>query len=201
MCGQTFRAAGTVSKGRMLRWQNHSTVQKKILQHARDHGAVGYTPHRNLDRMRLDWARSPDETSTVMPISRQHVPQGASPSHCYYYASDPRSSEDSTFCVDCAEWERTTEFRRGASTCKTCLRITCAACGSLLRQDKYRREDVYNFLNKKIMLAAENVARKERNTEDRNTRHTKENIAVSVVALDVEYTRARQPFGGPKEGA
>ena len=51
------------------------------------------------------------------------------------------------------------------------------------------------------MLAAEHVARRERNSEDRNTRHTKDNIAVSVVALDVEYTRARQPFGGPKEGA
>ena len=37
--------------------------------------------------------------------------------------------------------------------------------------------------------------------EERNTRHTKENIAVSVVALDVECTRAHQPFGGRKEGA
>ena len=51
------------------------------------------------------------------------------------------------------------------------------------------------------MLAAENVARKEQNMEERNTIHTKENIAVSVVALDVEYTRARQPFGELKEGA
>ena len=29
LCGQTFRAVGTVSKSTMLRWNNHSTVQKK----------------------------------------------------------------------------------------------------------------------------------------------------------------------------
>ena len=51
------------------------------------------------------------------------------------------------------------------------------------------------------MLAAEHVARRERDLEDRNTGHTKENIAVSVAALDVEYTRGRQPFGEPKEDA
>ena len=142
-----------------------------------------------------------DEASTVTPISSQLVSRVASPHHCSYKASDLTTRRGSAFCVDCAEWKRTTEFRRGASTGNTCLKITCAACGSLLQQDKYRREDVYNFLNKKIMLAAEHVARRERDLEDRNTGHTKENIAVSVAALDVEYTRGRQPFGEPKEDA
>ena len=51
------------------------------------------------------------------------------------------------------------------------------------------------------MLAVKDVANWDGGSEDRNTSSTKENIAVSAVALDVEYTRARQPFGELKEGA
>ena len=121
-----------------------------MIQHARSHGAVGYTPHRNLDEMRLDWTRSQDVTSTGTPISSQHVPQVASPLPCHYNTSDRRSLNGSTFCVDCETWKRTTEFRRGASTCSTCLRIPCSACGKKKRQLEYRTGDVYNFLTKKI---------------------------------------------------
>ena len=180
---------------------SHAGVQEKIIQHARAHGAVGYTPHRNLDKMRLDWARSQDEASEVMPVTSRHMPLAAPPLHDYDDASAPRNLKNTTFCVGCAEWRWSIEFRRGASTCKTCLKIACAACGEKKEQAKYRTEDVYNFLNNKLTLSAEHVAKRERGSEDRNTRRTKENIAVSVVALDVEYTRARQPFGGPKEGA
>ena len=63
LCGQTFRAVGTVCKGKVLPWSCYTRVQKKIIQHARTHGAVGYTPHRNLDKMRLEPpARQPSLT-------------------------------------------------------------------------------------------------------------------------------------------
>ena len=144
----------------------------------------------------------PEESAAIsLRVRSQNVPLAATPLPCYYDTSDPRSSEGSAFCVGCAEWKQTTKFRRGASTCKTCLKIACAACGKNKEQAQYRTEDVYNFLNKKITLSAEHVAERERGSEDRNTRRTKENIAASVVALDVKYTRARQPFGGPKEDA
>ena len=38
-------------------WNNHAKIQDKIVQHARTHGAVGFTSHRNSEEMRLDWAR------------------------------------------------------------------------------------------------------------------------------------------------
>ena len=58
LCGQTFRAVGSAVKGKVQPWNGHAKVQHNILWHARTHGVVGYySPHRNLDEMRLDWVR------------------------------------------------------------------------------------------------------------------------------------------------
>ena len=113
------------------------------MQHARTHGAVGYTPHRNLDEMRLDWVRSPSEASEVMTD-----------------ASASRDRKNTTFCAGCAKWRRTTQFRSGASTCRTCLKIACAACGKNKKQTQYRTQDVYNFLNKRINALCRTCRRK-----------------------------------------
>ena len=217
LCCQTFRAAGCVCKNKVRPRKSHSGVRQEIIQHAQMHDAVDYMPQPDLNAMNLHWTRSqdmtstgtpissqrlpPEETSTGTPISSQHVPQDASALHCYYNASDLRNRSVSAFCVGCASWKRTTEFRRGASTCNACLQIPCSACGRKKQQHLYRTGDVYNFLNKKITLAVKDVANWDGGSEDRNTSSTKENIAVSAVALDVEYTRARQPFGELKEGA
>ena len=103
LCGQTFRAVGSVVKGKAQPWHNHARLQHNIVQHARTHGAVGYTPRRNLDEMRLDWVRSPGEASEVMAD-----------------ASASRDRKNTTFCAGCAKRRRTTQFRCGASKCKTC---------------------------------------------------------------------------------
>ena len=66
LCDRTFRAVGTVWKGRVMPWYNHARVQHQIVQHARTHGAIGYTPHRNLDELRLDWTWSPDDDAEVV---------------------------------------------------------------------------------------------------------------------------------------
>ena len=150
LCGQTFRAVGNVVKGNKNRWGNHARLQRNIAKHARMHGAIGYTPHRNLDKMRLDWTRSQDEASDVMPVTSMHRPLATIPLHDDDGASAPKNRKNTTFCVACAEWKWSIEFRRGASTCQTCLKIACAACGENKKQAQYRREDVYNFLNKKI---------------------------------------------------
>ena len=112
LCSQTFRAVGCVVKGNVLPWNGHARLQHRIVQHARTHGAVGYTPHRNLDEMRLDWVRSPAETSEVMAA-----------------ASASGNQKKTKLCAGCAKWRRTTQFRHGASTCRTCLKITYPAQG------------------------------------------------------------------------
>ena len=37
----------------------------------------------------------------------------------------------------------------GASTCNTCLRITCAACGRSKKPTQYRRKHVWNYLKQR----------------------------------------------------
>ena len=37
----------------------------------------------------------------------------------------------------------------GESTCNTCLRITCAACGRSKKPTQYRRKDVWNYLKQR----------------------------------------------------
>ena len=143
LCSQTFRAVGSVVKGKVQPWNSHARLQHNILQHARTHGAVGYTPHRNLDEMRLDWVRSPGEASKVIAD-----------------ASASRDQKYTTFCAGCAKWRRTTQFRSGASTCKTCLRIACATCGKSQKQTRYRSQDVYNFLNRRINIRCQTCRRK-----------------------------------------
>ena len=69
LCGQEFRAESSVLNGVVIHWKSHASVQKDIIQHARTHGAVGYTPHWNLDKMRVDWTRTQDDTSSGMPRS------------------------------------------------------------------------------------------------------------------------------------
>ena len=127
LCDKTFRCAGSVYSGKVHRWNNFTCLHRRIIKHARTHGAVGYTAYRNLDKMRLDWIRSPDEASEV--VDREN---------------------HTRFCAGCAKWRRTTQFRRGASTCNNCLQIACAACGNAKKQTQYRSQDVYNFLNRKI---------------------------------------------------
>ena len=94
------------------------------------HGVVGYTPRRDLDRMRLDWVRSPGEASEIMAD-----------------VSASRYRKSTTFCTCCAKWRRNNHFRRDASTCTTCLKITCAACGERKKSTQYRSREVYFFLN------------------------------------------------------
>ena len=98
LCDQTFRAAGGgLRGGKLLPWKGHVKVEDDIVQHARMHGVDGYTPRRNLDKMRLDWV--PD-------------------------ASTSRSRKTTTFCIGCAKWKERNHFRCGASTCIPCLQIT-----------------------------------------------------------------------------
>ena len=130
LCDQTFRAAGSVVRGKVQPWRGHAKVQHNIVQHARMHGVVGYTPRRNLDKMRLDWVRSPGEASEVMAD-----------------ASASRYRKTTTFCTGCAKWRRKNHFRRDASTCTTCLKITCAVCGERKKSTQYRSKEVYGFLN------------------------------------------------------
>ena len=58
LCDRTFRAVGGTMNGKLNRWRNHAGTQRAIMKHAQMHGVVGYTPHRNLYKMRLDWTRS-----------------------------------------------------------------------------------------------------------------------------------------------
>ena len=143
LCDQTFRAAGSVVRGKVQPWKGHAKVQHNIVQHARLHGVVGYTPRRNLDKMRLDWVRSPGEASEVMAD-----------------ASASRYRKTTTFCTGCAKWRRKNHFRRGASTCTTCLKITCAACGERQKQTQYKSSDVYQFLNRKVNIRCQTCHRK-----------------------------------------
>ena len=133
VCGRTFRATGGIYDGKTQPWKNHSGVQHTISKHARTHGAIGYTPRRNLDTMRLDWVRSPSEYSEAMADTSASI-----------------NREITSFCTGCAKWRRMAQFRSGTSTCNTCLRIACAGCGNKKKQTQYRTQDVYNFLNKKI---------------------------------------------------
>ena len=132
VCGRTFRATGGIYDGKTQPWKNHSGVQHTISKHARTHGAIGYTPRRNLETMRLDWVRSPSEYSEAMADTSASI-----------------NREITSFCTGCAKWRRMAQFRSGTSTCNTCLRIACAGCGNKKKQTQYRTQDVYNFLNKK----------------------------------------------------
>ena len=134
MCGETFGAANDLSNGKSWRWCYRARAHHKIVEHARTHGVVGYAPTRNRDKTRLDWVRSPGETSEFRADAR----------------IAPKNRKNTTFCAGCARWKQTTQFRRGASTCNTCLKITCAACGRNRKQRWYRTQDVYNFLKRKI---------------------------------------------------
>ena len=149
LCGQTFRAVGSMVKGKVQPWNNHARLQHNIVKHARTHGAVGYTPHRDLDRMQLDWDLSPNEASKVS-TSRKLKHTSVARTGEASEVPTSRKRKNTTFCVGCATWKWTSEFRCGASTCSTCLKIACAACGKNKKQTQYRTQDVYNFLNKKI---------------------------------------------------
>ena len=143
LCDQTFRAVGCVVKGKVQRvqpWDGHAKLQHRIVQHARTHGVVGYTPHRNLVEMRLDWVRSPREASE--DIDNESASR---------YRKRIKSTDRirTMYCTGCAEWRRTNHFRCGASTCNTCLHITCAACGKSQKQTQYNSADVYRFLNRR----------------------------------------------------
>ena len=151
LCGQTFRAVGSVVKGKAQPWHNHARLQHNIVQHARTHGAVGFRPHRNLDEMRLDWVRSLDETSEDM------VDASASRDRKIITPSERKST---IFCTGCSRWRRTNRFRCGASTCSTCLKITCGACGKSQRQTQYRTSDVYIFLNRRSNIRCRTCRRK-----------------------------------------
>ena len=61
----------------------------------------------------------------------------------------PRYRKNTTFCTGCAKWRRTTQFRSGASKCKTCLKIACTACGKSQKQTHYNSADVCRFLNRR----------------------------------------------------
>ena len=142
LCDQTFRAAGSVVRGKVQPWRHHAKIQHNIVQHARMHGVVGYTPRRNLDTMRLDWVRSPGEASDVMAD-----------------ASASRYRKTTTFCTGCARWRRKNHFRHGASTCRTCLRITCAACGKSQRGTQYISHDVWRSLNTRANVRCQTCRR------------------------------------------
>ena len=131
MCGQTFRAAGGVCKGKVQPWSNHTRVHDEMIMHARTHGAVGYTPYRNLDEMRLHWVRSPCEASGVIVDGYRKTP---------------------TFCTGCAKWRPKHQFRCGASTCKTCFKIVCAVCGKSHNETEYETTDVYHFLKRRTNI-------------------------------------------------
>ena len=66
LCDKTFRASGGIYQGKAQPWSTHSRLQQQIMKHARTHSAVGYTPHRNLDKMRLDWVQLPSKSSASM---------------------------------------------------------------------------------------------------------------------------------------
>ena len=143
LCDETFRAVGNVAKGTVLPWNGHARLQHRIVQHARTHGAVGYTPRRNLDEMRLDWVLSPAETSEVVAAASASGHQKKTelcagcarwrPTTQFRHGASTcrtcQKEKNTTFCAGCARWRRTTQFRRGASACRTCQKITCAACG------------------------------------------------------------------------
>ena len=185
LCGQTFRAVGRAGNGKFQPWNNHARLHHNIIKHARTHGAVGYTPHRNLDEMRLDWVRSPVGPSEIMADASASADQKnttfcasctrwrrttpfrrvastcrtclkitcAAPGEASEVIPDASASgkqTNTTFCAGCAKWRWTTQFRRGASACRTCLKITCAACGEDKTETQYKTQDVYNFLNKRI---------------------------------------------------
>ena len=217
LCDKTFRASGGIYQGKAQPWSTHSRLQQQIMKHARTHSAVGYTPHRNLDKMRLDWVQLPSKSSESMadasasrnrevttfrasdsiyrgktqPWSthtrlehkiiehgRTHVTAGYTPlinldrkrldrvrppsesSIVMAEASASTHGEITTYCAGCAKWRRTSQFRRGANTCNTCLKIACAACGKEKKQMQYRSQDVYNFLNKKINALCRTCRRK-----------------------------------------
>ena len=172
LCPKTYRCTSGVHKGKAQAFDNRDL--HRITNHARQHGAVGYTPHRNLDDMRIDWV--PEKTTAFCTGCakwrwRTQFRRGASTcSTCLKLAravQSPRGTPEgidrkstTTFCAGCAKWRRTTQFRRGASTCSTCLKIACAACGKNKKQTQYKTQDVYNFLNKKINALCRTCRRK-----------------------------------------
>ena len=93
------------------------------------HGAVGYTPHRNLDKMRLDWVRSPDRKWT-----REH-----------------RCTQWEHRCTQCGVYQAASAFRRikrkRVDVCHTCELVPCAACGTMLPRGNFADSDIYRYFS------------------------------------------------------
>ena len=135
LCDETFRAVGNVAKGTVLPWNGHATLQHRIVQHARTHGAVGYTPHRNLDEMRLDWVRSPKGKKIR---GSKHKTHGGA--RCREHR-----------CTQCGVYQTSSAFRRTkrkrVGICRTCEAVPCAACGTMLPLGKFTDSDVYRYFS------------------------------------------------------
>ena len=135
MCDQTFRAAGGKLQGTLRPWHNHARVQDNIVQHARMHGVVGYTPRRNLDKMRLDWVRSPGEASEVMADAS---------------ASRHRYTTTCCSCTECGVYQALSAFRwtKGRSRiCGSCELVPCKACAAMLSHGHFARWDILRYFN------------------------------------------------------
>ena len=135
LCDQTFRAAGCVWQGKAHPWNNHARMLDKIVQHARTHGAVGYTIHRNLDEMRLDWARPPDEAADVVAD-----------------ASVSRVRRIKKHCEKCGIYKSIAAFRRTKSKervdiCGSCELLQCAACAAMLSRGKFAARDICRYFD------------------------------------------------------
>ncbi|CAE8691586.1 unnamed protein product [Polarella glacialis] len=77
ICGDTFRAIGSVSSGKVLPFNTHAGTQTQMAAHAKEcHGMAGWTCHRKLDEedpsQRLRWTKgdSLDEERAVPVRSR-----------------------------------------------------------------------------------------------------------------------------------
>ena len=152
LCSKTFRGVGACkSNGVVNRWATHSTVQKRMMDHARTHGVVGYTPRRNLDTMRLDWTLSRDETSAVIPRSGKRTPHAGIPDSRVRPAE---AVKDAVFLVE--DNPRQTTGQKGAQLTgsiqnkhkkRHCRKCHCSKCGvyqvpSAFRRTAQRRVDI-----------------------------------------------------------
>ena len=139
LCDRTFRATGAVTNGKVLPWNKHARVHHQIEQHARKHGAVGYLPHRNLDEMRLDWARSPGEAAEVVAdASASRVRR----KNCCCSKS----------CKKCGVYQalsafRCTKSRERVDICGSCELVPCAACAAMLPRGNFAAWDIRRYFN------------------------------------------------------
>ena len=151
LCDRTFRATGAVTNGKVLPWNKHARVHHQIEQHARKHGAVGYLPHRNLDEMRLDWARSSNEAAKVVTdASASTVRNEAAGVVADASASTVRRIKKN--CSKCGIYKsssffRCTKSKERVGICGSCELLQCTACDAMLSRSKFATRDVRRYFD------------------------------------------------------